>query len=243
MKVEMSKKSAGILTYVCLLAFANSVYAAPVLVNGGFETGDFTGWTEVSNSGGSDCAADWYVSRKDTQCQQVSEVRLNSAAEGKYAAYNAFDGSAGTSYTIEQDVTLASVDTATLDFSYTVGWDFGLGSRPHHERVFSISFLDAGDSLIAAAYTLGVGPADGIRGFIDWTNISLDVSSILSAYDYQTVTLVVDVFIPEGRTGPGSFGLDDVDLNISAVPLPAAIYLFAGGLLALTGAGARFRRK
>ncbi len=241
----MNRKTAGffIATMACLFTGVSSAAPVQVLVNGGFETGDFTGWNEVTNSGGRGCNTDWYVSTTDTQCQQRPEVRLNSATEGKYAAYNSFDGFAGTTYTIEQDVALGSVAAATLDFSYTVGWDFGLGPRSHHERVFSVSFLDAGDSLIGAAYVLGIGPSDGIRGFIDWTNISLDVTSILSGYDNQTVTLVANVFIPERKTGPGSFGLDDVNLQISAVPLPAAVYLFVGGLLAMTGAGARFRRR
>lgn len=241
MKARIIKNRTGSILGIVIstLLSTSASHALPLLVNGGFETGDFTGWTQVSNSGGSGCSADWYVSSTDTQCQQRPNAVLNSAVEGDFSAYNSFDGFEGINYTIEQDIAIGSVGPATLDFSYTVGWDFGLGEMPTLDRVFSLSFFDAGDSLIGDAFVLGIGPSDANTGFVDWTSLSLDVSGMLSGYDNQIITLVADVFIPENKTGPGSFGIDDIELDVVSVPSPSVFYLLGLGLLMMVGVGRR----
>ncbi|MFT5674272.1 MAG: hypothetical protein ACI808_000187 [Paraglaciecola sp.] len=243
----MNKKTIGSIFVVAIsvLVSTTSVQAIPVLVNGGFETGDFTGWTQVSSASlGGTCAKDWYVSGTDVECNQGLNTQLNSAAEGNFSTYNSFDGFAETNYTIEQDIALGSVSSATLDFDFTLGWDFGLGGLATLDRVFSVSFLDAADSFIGDAFVFNVGPSNGSTGFIDWTSQSIDVSSLLSSFGNQTVTLVANIFIPEDRTGPASFGLDAVNLDVEsissvAVPSPSVFSIFALGLLMMIGVGRR----
>ena len=126
---------------VILAAVSQTALAVPMLTNGGFETGDFTGWTQVTSNGAAEtCQTDWYVSNTDTQCQFTNTI-LNSATEGDFAAYNSFDGGGPLNFTIEQDIVLGSVGSAALDFSYTVGWDFRLGGIATDQRIFSLSFL------------------------------------------------------------------------------------------------------
>jgi hypothetical protein len=243
----MIKKNIGSIFCVALsvLVSTTSVQATPVLVNGGFESGDFTGWTQTTNASlAGTCNKDWYVSATDVECQQGLNTQLNSAVEGDFAAYNSFDGFAGTNYTIEQDIMLGAVSTATLDFSYTLGWDFGLGGTAVLDRVFSVSFLDAANSFIGDAFVFNVGPADASTGFIDWTSQSADVTSLLSSFANQTVTLVANIFIPEDKTGPASFGFDAVNLDVESissvsVPSPSVFSIFALGLLMVIGLGRR----
>lgn len=222
----------------CAVALAGSA-SANVLVNGGFETGDFTGWTEVTASGANGCDTDWYVSTTDTECQ-FTNTQLNSAIEGEFAAYNSFDGGGPKDFTIEQTFTLgSSLASAMLDFQYTVGWDFSLGGNATEARIFTLSFVDAMDNLIGDAFTLTIDPANGETGFIDWTAVSVDVSALLSAFVGQDITLVANVNVPQDFTGPGSFGLDALALNVNEVPLPAAFWLGLlgfGGLMRLSKA-------
>ena len=215
------------------------------IINGGFETGDFAGWTQVSNLGGSGCATDWYVSPTDTQCQFASTI-LNPAIEGSFAAYNSFDGPGPVSFSIEQDIALGSdtLSTADLGWSHTVGWNFGLGIPATLDRVFSMSFLDSSDNLIGEAFNLSIGPADGVSGFIDWTANSVDVLGLLSGFEGQTVTLLVDTLIPQNFSGPGSLGLDDIQLALTttSVSEPETLALLGLGL-AVLGLRSRMREK
>jgi hypothetical protein len=235
-EIMKMKICAGLLA----VAFAAPASAASLLTNGGFETGDFTGWTQVSGGGIADCNSDWYVSSTDTQCNYPNTT-LNGAPEGNFAAYNAFDGSANASYTIEQDFTLstAEIASATLSWQQSVGWDFGLGAVATLDRVFSLSFFDVSNTLIGNVYTLAIGQSDGITGFIDWIAVSRDVKGLLSGFEGQTVTLVADVFIPQTATGPGTLGVDAFSLEVTAVPLPASALLLASGLFGLRS----FRRR
>ena len=221
----MVKRALRVATVGVLALGAGNALANEMLVNGGFEAG-FAGWTQVSNRGGSGCDIDWYVSATDTQCQ-FTNTRLNGAVEGNLAAYNSFDGAGPLNFTIEQDVTLGSVGLATLAWSHTVGWNFGIGSPNLAPRLFNLSFLDAGDNLIGDAFTLGISQAaNGVTGMIDWTANSVDVTGLLAGFGGQTVTLVADIFIPENFSGPGSFGLDGVSLVVEA-PVPPMLSLFA----------------
>ena len=220
-----------------MLLSANAVHAVPMLVNGGFETGDFTGWTQVTSNGTSNsCQTDWYVAIRDKECNTVDTL-LSNPSEGTYAAYNSFDGTAQTSYTIEQDITLDSalINNASLGFSYTVGWDFSRGNTATLDRLFALSLYDVSDNLIGDAFTLSIGPDDGIKGTIDWTDSLIDITAFLTGYEGETVTLVADVFVPETFTGPGSFGLDAVNLDITthAVSEPSTMALLGLSLLGL----------
>lgn len=219
------------------LSFAASAHASSVLMNGGFETGDFTGWTQVSGTPGLDCSADWYVSATDTQCSAPFSD-LNGAPEGGFAAYNAFDGDANTNYTIEQDVVLTSrdINSATLSWQQSYGWFIAAGAAATQDRIFSLSFYDVTDALIGHAYSLNVGPGDGGTGvFVDWESQSVNVTGLLQGYEGETVSLVANVFIPESLTGPGSFGADAFDLQVAPIPLPASLSFLIAGLLGLGG--------
>ena len=218
--------------------------SANVLVNGGFETGDFMGWTEVTAGGTNECDTDWYVSTSDTVCQ-FATTTLNDAIEGNFAAYNSFDGDGPKNFTIEQSFMVGSTaDNANLNFQYTVGWDFGLGGAATEARIFTLSFLDSSDNLIEDAFSLSIdSTVDGVTGFVDWTPTSVDVSTLLMAFIGQEVTLVANVFIPQSFTGPGSFGLDALSLNLSDVPLPAAFWLGLVGFGSLAGISRKRRRK
>ena len=201
-----------------LLGLSIAAQATPMLVNGGFETGDLSGWTQITSLGQNGCDSDWYVQIGDTQCNNVVDPTANPnlglASQGQYAVFNSFDGAGPKHYTIEQDVMLGDVYSATLGFDYTVGWDFSVGAPATEQRIFSLSFLDSADSLIAEIFRIEIGPDDGISSKIGWTSEAFDVTSMLSGYSNQTVTLVADVFIPQAFTGPASMGLDAVNLDV-----------------------------
>ena len=211
------------------LALGVQAHAAPVLTNGGFETGDFTGWSVTANGIGG-CGTDWNVSNLGiaTQCLPVA-----NPVEGQFAAYNSFDGAGPVNYTLKQSVALGSVSQASLSWQHAFEVNvFGLA------RTFSMSFLDSNDQLIGEVFSQSF--ENGTFGSQGWVANNMDVTALLAGYSGQTVQLVADVFISESFTGPAGFGLDAVDLDVvSVVPVPGALVLLLGGLGGLGALGAR----
>src|SRR5262245_64813590 len=69
------------------------------MVNGGFESGDFSGWTARSN--GREELISWRVTRAGAGWWGNSQP-----AEGSFDALNGFDGVAGLEYELYQDLTI-----------------------------------------------------------------------------------------------------------------------------------------
>jgi hypothetical protein len=99
----------GVLAVVGLFAFASSAVAAS-FTNGGFETGDFTGWTVVNQAGSS---GNWYVYTGTTS--PASGATIAAPPEGTHAATS--DQTNPGSHQLYQDVTLEPGAKQTLTFT------------------------------------------------------------------------------------------------------------------------------
>ena len=105
------------------MAIVGPAQAASVR-NGGFETGDFTDWSATSLPGDSGYLHVGHESRTPT--------------EGNFAAYNFFDGEAGT-MSFKQDVGVVS-DDDVIKFDFQVYWEI-YGSL---DRLFNVVIEPAG---------------------------------------------------------------------------------------------------
>jgi hypothetical protein len=83
------------------------VSSAATIVNGGFETGSFTGWTVVNQSGGS---GDWFVYTGTASPQ--SGFAIAAPPEGTHAAVT--DQTGPGSHVLYQDVALEAGFKHTL---------------------------------------------------------------------------------------------------------------------------------
>ncbi|GAA0859028.1 hypothetical protein [Aliiglaciecola litoralis] len=205
------------LCVVLIFGFSShALLAAEILVNGGFETGDFTGWNSTL-SGGVDCWTDWTIG---TAGSETGCLPLSAPTEGTYAAYNAFDGFASSFYTLSQDVILPNGNLmAELSFDITAQW-FNGGALA---RVFDLNIVHDGVDLGPIYHFEAAAGSDGA---FDWTSFNFDISDLLSDYSGNVITIEADVFIPEQFTGPGGFGLDNVSLNVSQVSEPSVFLMF-----------------
>ena len=87
------------------------------ILNGGFESGDFTGWTTVTGPGGE--LTPWQVASAGS-----GFFGNGVPAEGNLFAQNGFDGDAGLYYDIYQEVMIpAGAGTAVLNWSERIQWD------------------------------------------------------------------------------------------------------------------------
>ncbi len=241
------KAKKNYLTHVMFLALFSLLptlsFAVELLNNGGFETGNFSGWNQATSNGSSNtCDTDWTVASTDNICNFTSTV-LNNPIEGSFAAFNSFDGNGPQSFIIEQDIFLGAGTIANAELSWlnSIGWNFNLGSAATQERIFSLGFQDSLDNLIGNAFEIKIDTNDGMTGLIDWTSQTTDVTGLLQGFEGQTVTLVAETFIPQNFSGPATIGFDNVSLNVSTatVPEPSVLALFFAGLLGLRKIAAR----
>jgi len=228
---------ASVTFLACFSLIPTLSFAVELVNNGGFETGNFSGWNQVTSNGSSNtCDTDWTVAATDTICNFTSTV-LNNPVEGSFAAFNSFDGNGPQSFIIEQDISLGAgiIANAELSWLHSIGWNFSLGSAATQERIFSLGFQDSLDNLIGNVFEIKIDTNDGIMGMIDWTSQTTDVTGLLQGFEGQTVTLVAETFIPQNFTGPATLGFDNVSLDITTadVPEPSVLALFLAGLLGL----------
>jgi hypothetical protein len=96
---------------VMVVGYAGTALAATV-VNGGFETGNTSGWTVVNEAGGS---GDWYVCSSDVEACSAPVPSNFPPPEGTYAAISSQGGPG--SHILYQDVTLEAGATHQLSFT------------------------------------------------------------------------------------------------------------------------------
>jgi hypothetical protein len=94
---------------VAALLATPGVSTAATIVNGGFETGNFTGWTVVNQSGGS---GDWFVYGGTSS--PLNDFAIAAPPEGTFAATT--DQFGGGSHVLYQDVALEPNFNHTLSF-------------------------------------------------------------------------------------------------------------------------------
>jgi hypothetical protein len=207
-----------------------------LIVNGSFETGDFTGWT--TNVTGSPFVP-WLVSPAGAGSGFFAPT---SPQDGTFDAWNGFDGAGPLEFTMSQDVTLPAGATAvTLSWNDRVQWNFFTATLP---RTYDVEALNpATNAVLATVYSFSTGnPATNPFGDTGWQAHTAD----LSAFAGATIRLQFHEFIPETFTGPGQIEFDAINISATPSAAEADVYSFAlsagqsatVALTALAGSGA-----
>jgi hypothetical protein len=218
--------------YRILVLALCSVLAAPaaeLIVNGGFETGDFTAWTVFDLAGSS---GTFYVT--GAAVAPTTGFATAGPAGGTYYAVSDQFGP-GTHVLIQSFAVPAGIESVTLSFDMFVNDQSGLGpivnpagldhtaSPNQHARV---------DLLTAAA-----GPFDTAAGVL--ANFYLGVDAGPNPHPYTSYVFDVTSFVAGGGTfqirfaevdNMGNFNQGVDNVSIETVPEPATwTMLLAGG--------------
>ncbi len=176
-----------------------------LLVNGSFETGDFSGWTTVTTSSP---FRPWAV----TGAGQGDgfDMLQTSPQDGTFEAWNGFDGSGPMEYQMYQDVSIPAGNAATLSWLDRVQWNFTLGGTATQPRLYDVEVRDPNtNAILDTVYSFSTGTqAQNPTGNTNWQSHSAD----LSAYAGQTVRIFFREQIPESGTGPGQIEFDGISL-------------------------------
>jgi hypothetical protein len=200
---------------------------ANVLTNGGFETGDFTGWTQEAGPGAE--PADWIVSNART-----GSFGNGVPGEGAYYAQNSFDGAAGAFYELFQEVAIntgslgVQLNTGSLSISLNwlerFQWNLASGgaSQPREHEV-TVQPSGGGTPLATLYSTTLVPETSGDTGYVSH---SVDLIAAVPDIVGQTVRVSFREDVPETHTGLAQFDLDGVSLiGGGAYPTTYDVYL------------------
>ncbi len=209
----LNKKYTKLVAVMGITLFAGAAQAAQLAVNGGFETGDFTGWQQFANTGTQSISTDTPLGGGSFSASLLVNVPVGTTA---IKQANRGEG------------LLALGDVVTVSFDVK-------GSFFDGGQLNVLSFTEfTGDGATLSNNTT-------IAGGVDiWTNFSYDVtlngSDAGGGFSLEfnpvcggAVTCFSDVLI------------DNVSITaeVGAVPVPAAVWLFGSGLLGLVGVARR----
>lgn len=235
-----ARLACGLLSVLVTCAGMPSARAAPVIVNGGFESG-FTGWTRADQVGS--------FGTFSIQSGTASPENLDPVPEPPQGSQAAMSDAIGPgAHVLYQDF-VASAGPATLSFQLFIGnranffatpatLDFSIAAINQQARVDILKsgadpFSVAAADILLTLFATKVGD-DLISGY---DTVSADISALLAAHDGQTLRLR---FAETDNFFQMQMGVDDVQITgATVVPEPAS-GLLAG--LALLGLGLSRRR-
>jgi len=211
------KRFTEIAVAVAMTMSAGAAQAVELAVNGGFETGDFTGWTQFPQSGG----------------QVVSTINPSS---GSYSGNLTIEVGTGPVDNVIKQANLAAgsiAPGALVDISFDMrGTLFGDGGV-----VFAQFFSELDGGGVSDEQFLGGGPLIPNETWTTYTfndlvagpDVSGGITLQLKAGCGAVASCGADVF----------FDNVSISADVSAIPVPAAVWLFGSGLVGLVGVARR----
>ena len=213
----MQKPLLAVIAAIVAVTTSLSAHAVELVTNGGFETGNLSGWTTSGPTGSlQSCQTNWTVASNGGSVGCLGHDPGNPIA-GTYAAYTSNDGAGPLTYSLMQSIAVpVSATSGILSFDW-------IADTADPNRKFSVSLGGV------TIFTSTASTND------QWVSESLNVSSILSSASGNSLVLEFDNYIPGNFTGCcNALGLDAVSLSATtAVPEPASIAMLGAGLLGL----------
>jgi hypothetical protein len=244
---------------------ASSATAATELVtNGGFETGNLTGWNAGYTPAGNSVCCMSFQSTGGSKVQ-TSGSNLGSAIGGSYSAYGDWDGGDGvspidynlaTDFFVRQSLTKTSdVTDATLSFQFKVAggaYASYLGDPNYgatiQKRNVTANFLSGDLSSSTNLYTYERDLMTGSEAFTTPTfTVTLDVTAAYNTLADGSFYLDFGRHVPQYFTGAGYFAMDNVSLAVGDAVIPPGGVpepnTWALMILGFGGAGVALRRR
>lgn len=205
--------------------------AAELVVNGGFETGNFSGWTATNASSAWRL---WAVSASGAGGDDGSGYSpvptATSVQQGTRNAWNGVTAGAGSPFTLTQDVTIP------VGFFVRMTWmdryqmnHTQFCSTTCGTATFSVEILNTSNVLLQTLYT--VSTPTNTNSNTGWVNHQAN----LTAYQGQTIRIRFRAVNTQTLSGPGQVEIDAV--SIQTLQPTAANVSVGGRVLSDEGGG------
>ena len=207
------------LLIICFMAMSHSNAASlnsELIINGGAENGDTTGWVSTGIEA---------VTPPDTFAQGFGSF--------------VFTGGTGLAVqtllqTIDVSGNSARINIGEIESLFTVNLQSRSSTTTTDEAKVDVSFID------------GLGGVLDSFGFIDDINTaSFDWNSFSDSRLVPGGTQSIEILLTASRIGGLSTDafFDDVSLQLNAIPLPAAVWLFSSGVILFLGLPRAFKKR
>jgi len=216
------KRFTEILVPIALTLFAGASHAVSqnIAVNGGFETGTFSGWTQFPNGGIQTIVTPGNSSTYAANLNVPVRTQTDPAVDNLLKNANLQAGF----------LTPGAPITVTFDLMGTLTGAGGV--------VFVELFSEfSGGGATGEIYTGGpLFPTPGWQSYTWNTNLGADVSGGV------TLQLKASCGPVDGCGVDAFFDNITITTDVSAVPVPAAVWLFGSGLVGLVGVARRKKK-
>jgi len=183
-----------------------------IMVNGSFETGDFTGWT----------VQDFAAPFSPYAVGPIADTGFFTAVtptDGAQLAWNGFDSGSADTSVVYQDVSIPSgAVAATLSWDENLDYDLDTFCTGCSARIYEVQIRDLSDNVLEVVQSVTATP-NTIDNDSLWESLTAD----LAAYAGQTVRIAYWQNTPDASSGPGQFALDNVVLDVTTGGSPPYI--------------------
>ena len=206
------------------------------IINGGFETGDLSGWTftgETENSFDSRVLGGEFT--EAAAWAEQFKFFTPESIEGNYSFFSGFDGSV-QEITLSQSIGIIDEYTSAVSFDVRAGWDLETFSANSQDVINNggvvldreikvvITDNDTQEVLVSQSLFNAIGGEKILdSGF---QTVGINFSEIQG----HNVTMSFVQNIPQAYTGPALIQLDNIKLQQTFIPEPSSIMLIAGFL-------------
>ena len=232
----MKKQSLLAITIVVLIFLshlAQNISAVELITNGGFETGNFTGWTIVNSSGG---WRNWTVSASgaggDDGTGYTPVPTTTVVQQGTRSAWNGVAGSNNSPYLLYQDITIPAAHSAQMTWNSRFQMNHTqFCSTACGTATYAVEVLTTSNVLLQTLFTMTAATNTNVNtGYVNR-------SANLSAYHGQTIRIRFRAVTTVTFAGPGQLEIDAVSVN--ALPVLAAEVSVGGRIQTANGNGIR----
>lgn len=203
------------------------------IINGGFETGDLTGWTfsgETENSFSSavyespfTAAADW---------ASGFEFFTPESMEGNYSFFSGFDGPV-QEISLSQSIGIIDEYTSAVSFDVRAGWDLDTFSANSTDvinnggivldREIKVVITDNNTEEVLVSQSLFNAIGGELVTDSGFQTVGINFSEIQG----HDVSIAFIQNIPQAYTGPALIQLDNIQLQTAFIPEPSSFALMA----------------
>jgi hypothetical protein len=237
------KSSIYIASVAALMAFASDAQATQFITNGGFETGDYTGWGVNVQAGSS---GNLQVVANNGGASPLSAHATASANPIGGSFYSITDQGGPGSYALVQSFTLSQAATVVVSYDMFLNNSAGTVAANGRNYAYVPNQNAEVDILTGGAAALTNTPGDMVAVLFNpastptspenaWHSYSTTVALAAGTYQFR--------FAETDNSGYFQAGLDNVSVTTLSAPAPAAgAGLASLGAMAVFALGSRRRR-